>query len=145
MLIMDKAKINPMKSSIKTIIEAGALQQLPRFLAGYSGKILLIAGRNTFSIAGEKTGVILEKSGFPFRKIILKRSQPLIPDERALAEIQAMIDSDICLLLAVGSGTITDLTRYAGFKTGKPFIAIPTAPSMDGYASPVAAIIAVLS
>ncbi len=129
-----------MESSIKTIIEAGALHQLPLFLAGYSGIILFVADRNTYSIAGEKVGVILEKSGFPFQKIILDTSQPLIPDERALAEIQGMIGSDICLLLSVGSGTITDLTRYAAFTAGKQFIAIPTAPSMDGYASPVAAL-----
>lgn len=129
-----------MESSIKTIVEAGALRRLPIFLAGYSGKILLVADRNTNSIAGEKVGVILEKSGFPFQKIILERSQPLIPDERALAEIRGMIGSDICLLLAIGSGTITDLTRYAAFNAGKQFMAVPTAPSMDGYASPVAAL-----
>lgn len=77
---MDKTKINKMESSIKTIVEAGALRRLPIFLAGYSGKILLVADRNTNSIAGEKVGVILEKSGFPFQKIILERSQPLFPD-----------------------------------------------------------------
>ena len=44
------------------------------------------------------------------------------------------------LLLAVGSGTITDLVRYAAANILKiPFVSIPTGPSMDGYASTVSA------
>ncbi len=44
------------------------------------------------------------------------------------------------LVIAVGSGTITDITRYASFVSGIPFVSVPTAPSVDGYASTVAAL-----
>jgi glycerol-1-phosphate dehydrogenase [NAD(P)+] len=43
-------------------------------------------------------------------------------------------------LVAVGSGTITDLTKYAAARAGKPCVAFGTAPSMNGYTSPSAAI-----
>src|SRR5262249_58401386 len=43
-------------------------------------------------------------------------------------------------LVAVGSGTITDLTKYAAARAGKPCVAFGTAPSMNGYTSPTAAI-----
>jgi glycerol-1-phosphate dehydrogenase [NAD(P)+] len=43
-------------------------------------------------------------------------------------------------LVAVGSGTITDLTKYAAAQAGKPCVAFGTAPSMNGYTSPSAAI-----
>ena len=43
-------------------------------------------------------------------------------------------------LVAVGSGTITDLTKYAAARAGKPCAAFGTAPSMNGYTSPSAAI-----
>ena len=128
-----------MESKIKTIVKTNALQELPGFISGNLGKILLVADRNTYSAAGERVGGILRESGLPYQEIIFK-SQILVPDEHGLAEIQAKIGPDIGLLLAVGSGTITDLTRFASFKSSKPFIAIPTAPSMDGYASPVAAL-----
>ena len=37
--------------------------------------------------------------------------------------------------VAVGSGTITDITRFVSWRTGNPFVAMPTAPSVDGFAS----------
>jgi glycerol-1-phosphate dehydrogenase [NAD(P)+] len=37
--------------------------------------------------------------------------------------------------IAVGSGTITDLTRFLAYRTGNRFLSVPTAPSMDGYAT----------
>jgi len=43
-------------------------------------------------------------------------------------------------LLAVGSGTINDLCKYAAFLDRKPYAAFGTAPSMNGYTSPNAAI-----
>lgn len=43
-------------------------------------------------------------------------------------------------LIAVGSGTINDLCKYAAAKDGKPYAVFATAPSMNGYASKNAAI-----
>ncbi len=42
-------------------------------------------------------------------------------------------------LLAVGSGVLTDITRWAAHLEGRDFVSVPTAASMDGYASSVAA------
>lgn len=43
------------------------------------------------------------------------------------------------LLLAVGAGTIHDLTRYVAHEMGIPFVSVPTAASVDGFVSTVAA------
>ncbi len=43
-------------------------------------------------------------------------------------------------LVAVGSGTINDLCKYAAATDGKPYVVFPTAPSMNGYTSTNAAI-----
>lgn len=43
-------------------------------------------------------------------------------------------------LVAVGSGTLTDVVRYAAHTAGRDFVSVPTAASMDGYASGVAAL-----
>jgi glycerol-1-phosphate dehydrogenase [NAD(P)+] len=50
----------------------------------------------------------------------------------------ATVDADA--LIAVGSGTINDLCKYAAFQDGKPYVAFGTAPSMNGYTSANAAI-----
>lgn len=43
-------------------------------------------------------------------------------------------------LIAVGSGTVNDLAKFAAASDGKPYAVFPTAPSMNGYASANAAI-----
>lgn len=48
-------------------------------------------------------------------------------------------DKKVDLLLAVGSGTIHDLTRYTAYERGISFISVPTAASVDGFVSTVAA------
>ena len=42
--------------------------------------------------------------------------------------------------VAVGSGVLTDIVRYAAFLSGADFVSVPTAASMDGYASSGAAL-----
>jgi glycerol-1-phosphate dehydrogenase [NAD(P)+] len=42
-------------------------------------------------------------------------------------------------LVAVGSGTMHDTTRYCAHKLGIPFISMPTAASVDGFCSTVSA------
>jgi glycerol-1-phosphate dehydrogenase [NAD(P)+] len=42
-------------------------------------------------------------------------------------------------LVAVGSGTIHDTTRYCAHKLGIPFVSMPTAASVDGFCSTVSA------
>lgn len=48
-------------------------------------------------------------------------------------------DGEVDLLLAVGAGTIHDLTRYIAHEKGIPFVSVPTAASVDGFVSTVAA------
>ncbi|MDE3059780.1 MAG: iron-containing alcohol dehydrogenase [Pseudomonadota bacterium] len=43
-------------------------------------------------------------------------------------------------LVAVGSGTVSDLCKYASFLDNKPYIVFPTAASMNGYVSANASI-----
>lgn len=51
--------------------------------------------------------------------------------------LQTCPDTD--LLLAVGSGTIHDLSRYVAYERKIPFVSVPTAASVDGFVSTVAA------
>jgi glycerol-1-phosphate dehydrogenase [NAD(P)+] len=60
-------------------------------------------------------------------------------DEMTVDRIRAAT-ADTDALIAVGSGTINDLCKYAAFQDGKPYAVFGTAPSMNGYASANAAI-----
>jgi len=60
-------------------------------------------------------------------------------DEETVAKlVEATQDAEA--LVAVGSGTINDICKYASTRAGKPYVAFATAPSMNGYVSTSAAI-----
>ncbi len=105
-------------------------------------KALVIADENTYRVAGEETIRLLRAGGFTVMLCLLEREEELEPDEAALGEILLALEQGIDFLVAVGSGSINDLTRYVAFHTGRPFVSVATAASMDGYTSVVAPLLA---
>lgn len=62
------------------------------------------------------------------------------PTEAVIKKVQQAFGS--CnAVLAVGSGTINDICKYASYLSKKPYAVLATAPSMNGYASKNASII----
>jgi len=55
-------------------------------------------------------------------------------------EVVRAQSADADALIAVGSGTINDLAKFAAARDGKPYAVFATAPSMNGYTSANAAI-----
>ncbi|MBQ6395463.1 MAG: sn-glycerol-1-phosphate dehydrogenase [Atopobiaceae bacterium] len=53
--------------------------------------------------------------------------------------LEEKLPKECDLILAVGSGTVHDLSRYVGHSRGVPFVSCPTAASVDGFVSTVAA------
>jgi glycerol-1-phosphate dehydrogenase [NAD(P)+] len=65
----------------------------------------------------------------------------VIADEEYLTQVFFRCDARPRLYLAVGSGTITDIARFCSHRTGNPFAVLPTAPSVDGFASLIAPVV----
>lgn len=121
-------------------VEKGALRKLPQILGGFKGnKLFIVADRNTFEAAGFSIKEILSED-FSVKEYVFE-DKHFIPDEKALGRLMVEIDKDSELLLAVGSGSINDTTRYISYKLNIPYVSIATAPSMDGYASVVSPLI----
>ncbi len=62
---------------------------------------------------------------------------PIVPDEKRITKFLLEFPPDIDFFVAVGSGAVNDITRFFSYKLKKPYISIPTAPSMDGYSAKV--------
>lgn len=101
-------------------------------------RAVLVADRITYELAGRYIQKQLTEQGYRIILCLLEREGELEPDQNALGEVLLSLEADTQFLIAVGSGSITDITRYAAFHTGRPFVSIGTAPSMDGYTSVVA-------
>ena len=120
------------------IIESGALSKVNEVVANYNvNKLFLVADSNTYSIAGKAVQNNLEKAGYDIASHVFTPKGQLIPNEKALADLVLSIPAGTQLVIAVGSGTINDLSRYMAYKLGVPYIMVATAPSMDGFVSTV--------
>ena len=118
-------------------IEKGAIARLAALCAPHT-HILLVADENTFAAAGEQ--VVEALSGKRLDRVVFPATPLLIPNEQAIARVNAALDG-VDMILAVGSGVIQDLCKYCSHFSGIPYIDVATAPSMDGYASDGAAMI----
>ena len=124
--------------SVKEIIlEAGALRRIPALLEQYGYRQpVVLCDENTLEAAGRAVRGLLPESG-----LIVLNPENLHANEHgvAMAEEGLAVCPAPDVLLAVGSGTVHDITRYIAHKRGLPFVSVPTAASVDGFVSTVAA------
>jgi len=122
----------------EVVVESGALEKLDTLMAPYK-RILVVADENTYATCGEKVCEILadKLAG----KLVYVRKGLLVPDEHAVAEMDAAMPEDCDFVIGIGSGVINDICKYVTFEKKMDYAIIGTAPSMDGYASSGAAMI----
>ncbi|NLL53655.1 MAG: sn-glycerol-1-phosphate dehydrogenase [Clostridiales bacterium] len=114
---------------------AGVIGEIPAVLEQMRCKYpFVVADPNTFEAAGRQVLAVLLKSGIPFKQYIIPRGAPE-PDEWAVGAVAMAVDPACDILLCVGSGVLNDVLKVISALSGKPLMAVATAPSMDGYAS----------
>ena len=120
-------------------VGSGVMQELPGILRDLGAShIFLVADHYTYEAAGRQVEQLLDQAGLAYHKRVFQTETPLVPNEYALGSVLAAMTSQDDMLLAVGSGTLNDVTKYVSARTGVPYVIAATAPSMDGYASTVA-------
>jgi glycerol-1-phosphate dehydrogenase [NAD(P)+] len=96
---------------------------------------LVVMDANTREAAG---GRVTEALGPRAGTFVFAERSGLVAGIGEAEQVRAALGPDTTPV-AVGSGVITDIVRYASHLAGRDFISVPTAASMDGYASSVAA------
>lgn len=99
-------------------------------------RLALIADPATYRVLGERVFHALAAEADVKCEILGERPHA---DSETLDRVVAAAN-EIDALIAVGSGTINDLTKMAAHRLGRPYVVFGTAPSMNGYASVNAAI-----
>lgn len=103
------------------------------------GKALVLCDETTYKVAGQEVIRILAHSSFSPILGLLRKDEHLPflePDEQARSQIGEYLFEQPDFLVAVGSGVINDLTKFVAYRAQLPYVAVATAPSMDGYVSP---------
>lgn len=125
--------------AVPEIILAPSLKNdVDELVAAYMsmGKIAIVDDAHTAEAFGNRVYAAL-KGRFETAHITLTAHPKA--DDASLAFI-AKRSAKADLLIAVGSGTINDLVKYAAHQAGKPYVLFPTAASMNGYVSKTASL-----
>ncbi|MGQ9621853.1 MAG: sn-glycerol-1-phosphate dehydrogenase [Candidatus Caldatribacteriaceae bacterium] len=125
----------------RILVGEDILSQVPKVLEEFNvqGKALVLFDENTYKAAGEEVEHVLQKRGFLVIPGLLSKegNAPLLePDERARSQIGEYLFYQPNFIVAVGGGVINDLAKFVASRVRLPYVAVATAPSMDGYVSP---------
>ena len=113
----------------------GEVENIPQYLKKFDAKkVFVLSDPNTYKAAGEKVCAVLEAAGIPFTSYSFTHD-PIEPEEYSVGSMMMHFDNACDMIVAVGSGVVNDLGKILSNVSGKPYMIVGTAPSMDGYAS----------
>lgn len=119
----------------EVVVGKGAVRRLPEIVNRYGAKKpFVLADQNTFAAAGETVCGILEEAGLAYAKYVFPDAH-LEPNEQAVGAAVMHFDHSCDLIVAVGSGVLNDIGKILSRVSGRKYVIVATAPSMDGYAS----------
>ncbi len=116
-------------------VGSDAIEELLSFCRGRGlSRFALIADPNTHAALGQRVEAALSRQGWDVRAVLL-RGDDIVADGYYVLQALLGLDHAPRTFLAVGSGTITDVTRFISHRSAGQFISLPTAASVDAYAS----------
>lgn len=127
------------------VMEPGGLDRLPGVLEtlGAPTRLGMICDENTYRAARARVEELCRPA-----QVVCLPAGGLSPRGEGVGMLHATEDAvawveerlgPCDMLLAVGSGTVHDITRYVATARGLDFVSVPTAASVDGYLSSIAA------
>lgn len=96
------------------------------------GPAVVVADERTFRVAGADVLAAFKEAGREVAEPILF-PQDVHAGEEAVNELQEKLAAVPGIPVAVGSGTINDVTKLAAHRVNRPYMVVATAASMDGY------------
>ena len=121
--------------SADVVVGKGVIAQLPQYIRKYQAtRAFVLSDKNTFAAAGNQVLNILSENGIPYSSYSFPQ-EALEPDEHSVGSAAMHFDTKCDIIVGVGSGVINDIAKIISNLSGKPYIIVGTAPSMDGYAS----------
>ncbi len=122
----------------EVIVGKGTLKRIPELLKrlNITGTALIIAGKISYEIAGERVKELLSESGMSIDTFLVKKvtSREVLMVEKQIKSWRPNV------VIAVGGGTKIDAAKLSSFYQNIPFISVPTTLSHDGIASPLASV-----
>ncbi|MEO5739814.1 MAG: iron-containing alcohol dehydrogenase, partial [Vicinamibacterales bacterium] len=94
---------------------------------------VIVADADTFNVAGRAVQDSLRAAGVVAQPPFIFTDPHLYAQYAFVDNLDAWMATHQAIPIAVGSGTINDLVKLAAHHAGRPYMAVATAASMDGY------------
>src|SRR5690606_4648376 len=130
-----KAALKAASETKDLLMESNILDKVPNLFRTYFGnrKAVIIADETTYAVAGRHVSELLEVNGIAQEPAFIFHDPDLYAEYSYVEQLSASLAHHDAMPIAVGSGTINDLTKLAAHQNGRPYMCIATAASMDGY------------
>lgn len=118
------------------VIGEGAVERTGEVFTELFGttRAVVVADERTFTLAGKRVSESLAAAGVELADPHVFSGEPELYAKyencEALRDALAPVDA---IAVAVGSGTLNDITKRASGELGRPYMVVGTAASMDGY------------
>ncbi len=112
-----------------TLVQSGAI-----YARHFTGPAVLFADDRAWAAAGPATEAALRAQGIVTRRHII----PATPRPKPTTDLADSLGAALRpgeTPVAIGSGVMNDVVKYAAFQRGIPYLCVATAASMDGYTS----------
>ena len=117
-------------------VEQGVRHRAARVFRDLFGaqNAVIVADETTWDIAGRDVDASFVREGLPApRRFIF--GPHIYASQECVEELEQALRTLDGIPVAVGSGTINDLTKRASFLHKRPYMVVGTAASMDGYSA----------
>lgn len=96
-------------------------------------KGIIIADNTTYKVAGEAVEAYLRCSGVEVEPPFIFNEPHFHAEWRHIVRLEQHLSTTDAIAVAVGSGTINDITKLSSAHNNRPYMIVATAASMDGY------------
>src|SRR3954447_4920297 len=116
-------------------IGTGILNRCPElFTRNFDGrKAIIVSDTVTFAIAGRKVMEAFQRASLPCLEPFIFTEPNLYAGYGYVEKLEAALKQNDAIPIAVGAGTLNDLTKLAAHRVERPYMCVATAASMDGY------------
>jgi glycerol-1-phosphate dehydrogenase [NAD(P)+] len=117
------------------VIGEDVLEKTPRVFHEQFGDrpAVIVADTNTLKVAGYDVWNAFQTAGSSIIESFVFPRDGLYAEHHFVTELENSLKQHSAIPVAVGSGTINDLAKLAAHRTGRPYLCVATAASMDGY------------
>lgn len=119
----------------RLVIGAGARREVDAVFSELfkNSPSIVIADDNSFAAAGKDVYDSLRQAGRTIHEPLVLSADGLYAEYSFVTQIQNALATNDAIPIAVGAGSINDLTKLAAHLCGRQYLSVATAASMDGY------------